>query len=95
MSHLQNWRNGFAQCALDTIDAFIEEYKSDLNSPEAITEQIEILLEKTKINTTDSDQYTFAYQWVEWGNAAERKAFSKPIFDSKLSLICLAGFSSK
>ena len=95
MSCLQNWRNGFAQGSLDTIKAFIKEYKSELNSPEAITEQIELLLEKTKISTTNSEHYTFAYQWVEWGNATEQKAFSKPIFDSKPSLICLTGFSSK
>ncbi|KAK2466528.1 hypothetical protein APHAL10511_001390 [Amanita phalloides] len=71
MSRLQNWHNRFAQSMLDTINAFIEEYKSDLNSPKAIVEQMEILLKKTKISTTNSEQYMFAYQWVEWGNVKE------------------------
>ena len=83
LSRLQNWRNGFAQSALDAIDEFIEANKSKLNTPEAIAEQVEMLLEKTKI-TTDSEQYTYAYQWAEWENATERKAFLSADFSFKI-----------
>lgn len=65
MSRLQGWRNGFAQSALDTIDTFIEANKSELKSSNEIAEQIELLLDKAKLGT-DSEQYTYAYQWVEW-----------------------------
>lgn len=53
---MQGWRNGFAQSALDTIDAFIEANKSELKSSNEIAEQIELLLDKARLGT-DSEQY--------------------------------------
>lgn len=63
-----------------------------MNTAEAIAEQVPFLLEKSKIST-DGEQYTYAYQWAEWGDTTARKALL--IFHPKLSLIRLAGFPSK
>lgn len=43
LSCLQNWCNRFAQSTLDVINKCIEANKSELNTPEAIAEQVEMI----------------------------------------------------
>lgn len=86
---LHNWRNGFAQAALNTINLFVERNSSELNTKELIAEEIKAHLEKVDLmpkngasgssnvaedNEEDEESYTYAFQWGEWSiDKKERK----------------------
>jgi hypothetical protein len=84
--HLQNWRNGFAQAAIDTINLFIKNNQEYLSSKEVIAEQVAKylikvdLLKNGEISTEEGNDdnphgsCTYAYEWDDWSTeATERK----------------------
>ncbi|KIL58388.1 hypothetical protein M378DRAFT_318324 [Amanita muscaria Koide BX008] len=74
-ARMHNYRNGFAKHAMETVELLIKANQENLNTKEAIANEIACNLEKELIGS-DSELYTFAFHWEEWSaNPAERKGF--------------------
>jgi len=78
---LHNWRGGFGQCALDTIDALIAENKEALagNMKELLAEQFNAFLDKVCLSP-DSENFTYAYQWGEWDMETKERQVSARLY---------------
>ncbi|KAM6497544.1 hypothetical protein JOM56_008017 [Amanita muscaria] len=77
-ARLHNWRNTFGQSGLDTIDAFIQEHKEDLDTKEKLAEQFQGFLNKD-ILIKDDDIYTYAYQWGDWNLKTKKRHLGRAL----------------
>ena len=70
---IENWRNGFAQAAVQAINCLINDNADILETSADIKQLIQHYLSKVPVKP-DSDNQTYAYPWAEWGeNGIGRK----------------------
>ncbi|KAJ3492461.1 hypothetical protein NLJ89_g11232 [Agrocybe chaxingu] len=74
---LYGWRNGFVAAAADTLEAFIDNYRSSsFQTPEAIAEWVADMLEEHDLAPGSAkSKKTSPYQWREWNAGTKKKGF--------------------
>ncbi|KAM6490252.1 hypothetical protein JOM56_014229 [Amanita muscaria] len=88
-ARLQNWRNTFAQNAMESVDLLINQHKESLNTKELVAAQINAQLQKVPIKS-GSELNMYAYQWHDWNNGVNSEV---RVFPSLASISSLTGFA--
>ncbi|KAK2459352.1 hypothetical protein APHAL10511_008633 [Amanita phalloides] len=84
-AHLQNWCNGFAQHAMETVKMLIDQNKEVLKTKEDITMNINAYLKQVPAQE-GSNLSLYAYQYCDWNNGPLQQSFA-------LNLVVLQTFA--